>query len=318
MQSEKRTDSSALVVVTEDLDSLATYINESHRSCLECSRNAIGHAVEAGELLLKAKALVGHGRFENWIKKFTKLSPRTARAYMQVGKRWPELTKAKRQNAADLTIRDALAELASTSKKLTALPPLASDKAIVDARDHTLRKAVDSAVAAEKKAATWVHFPKGILMVGEGAFPDKSRIVEGKAEEVAPVPPKYEALVAHILDAVRNYVRDLDIGLTVEDACEGLNYAYCQVQDKGDAVLRPGVQASSTEPTVTPEDETLALGVASYLMRLREVSQKIGGEELYAKSPAKLRHNLDLALTDANGSIAGLYTCWSEQKGERP
>lgn len=224
-------------VADTDLASLAVDINESHRSCLECSRNAIGYAVEAGELLLKAKPLVGHGGFEGWIRKFTKLSPRTARVYMQVAQRWPELAKAKRQSAADLTIRDFLAELASTSKKLAALPPPAVDKVLAGARTGSLKKAVGDAVAAAKTAARYESHPRGVVIVGKEAQLSPP-VIEGKAEEVAP-PRRHQLLTAHILHAVRTYISEIDSDLSAGDACEALNEAYIQIQDRGDAVLRP-------------------------------------------------------------------------------
>ena len=225
------------VVVEGDLASLAVDINESHRSCLECSRNAVGYAVEAGEMLLRAKSLVGHGGFEGWIRKFTKLSPRTARVYMQVAQRWPELAKAKRQSAADLTIRDFLAELASTSKKLVSLPPPAVDKALASARTGSLKKAVGDAVAAEKTAARYESHPRGVVIVGKDAQLSPP-VIEGEAVEVAP-PRRHQLLVAHILKAIRSYVSEIDAELSAGGACEALNLAYCELQDRGDAGLRP-------------------------------------------------------------------------------
>jgi hypothetical protein len=101
-----------------------------------------------------------------------------------------------------------------------------------------LKKAVESAVAAEKKTALYQHFPRGVLMVGKNAFPDPPAVIEGKAEEVEQ-PLRHQLLVAHILKAIRSYIDEIDPELSTADACEALNLAYCDVQDRGDAVLRP-------------------------------------------------------------------------------
>ncbi len=63
-------------------------------------------------------------------------------------------------------------------------------------------------------------------------------MIEGEAVEVAPL-RRHQLLVAHILKAIRNYVSEIDADLSAGDACEALNLAYCDVQDGGDAVLRP-------------------------------------------------------------------------------
>jgi hypothetical protein len=65
------------VAALSDAD-LAKAINDKVRSMLASYRSSVGHAVEVGELLKEAKARVGHGNFEPWLKEHCNLSFRTA------------------------------------------------------------------------------------------------------------------------------------------------------------------------------------------------------------------------------------------------
>jgi hypothetical protein len=69
---------------------------------------------------------------------------------------------------------------------------------------------------------------------------------------------------------------------------------------------------------VAPEVQQISEQVCSLLLRLREVSQKIPPVNLYARFPAKLRHNLDIALADAHRFVTGLHSAWNEQGEAQP
>lgn len=94
------------------LAKLATEINEHHRAAETALRSGLEHALEAGRLLMEAKGRCQHGTWGGWLEEHFEGSERTARVYMQVAKRWPEI-QAKRQHVADLTFRDALKLLAA-------------------------------------------------------------------------------------------------------------------------------------------------------------------------------------------------------------
>lgn len=266
-------------------------------------RKTVEHFRLAGLALIEAKERLPHGHFLPFLAEEVKIKARTAQAYMRLACELPKLPEKKAQRVAHLSFRDAMVELANTSKKLAALPAPAADKAIVDARDHTLKKVIGSAVAAEKTAARYTSVPGGVVIIGKDAQISPP-VIDG---EVAP-PRRHQLLVAHILHAVRNYVSEIDSELTAEDACEALNLAYCEVQDGGNDVLRPMAKA-------TAEEEELALAVGSLLLRFREVSQKISADDLYEQFPAKLRHNLDIALVEAHRFVTGLHSAWNQQHG---
>jgi hypothetical protein len=52
-----------LVALATDLPAR---INAAHADCAKAIASAIGHAIRAGELLLRAKAGVGHGQWQKW------------------------------------------------------------------------------------------------------------------------------------------------------------------------------------------------------------------------------------------------------------
>jgi hypothetical protein len=96
---------------SESLTTLAKCINEHHRQAEAAIRSGLEHALEAGRLLIEAKDQCQHGKWGSWLADNFEGSQRTARAYMQVAKRWPEI-EAKRQRVADLSFRDAARMLA--------------------------------------------------------------------------------------------------------------------------------------------------------------------------------------------------------------
>jgi hypothetical protein len=98
------------------LTDLAAQINEHHRAAESAMRSGLEHAMEAGRLLISAKSQCPHGEWGSWLADNFEGSDRTARAYMQIAKRWPEL-EAKRQNSAVLSIDGALKMLAAPKQK---------------------------------------------------------------------------------------------------------------------------------------------------------------------------------------------------------
>lgn len=89
---------------------LAIEINAEHLAAVGKARQALEHARRAGELLLQAKAAVGHGGWLPWLAANVKFSERTAQAYMRLAAGWDQL--AKSAVVADLPLRDALGLLA--------------------------------------------------------------------------------------------------------------------------------------------------------------------------------------------------------------
>ncbi len=96
---------------TADLTTLADKVNAEHRACEEAVGAALGHAINAGELLTEVKEGVAHGSWGAWLAENFEGSERTAQAYMKVYRRRDEI----RNGAADLSLRGALKELEAKS-----------------------------------------------------------------------------------------------------------------------------------------------------------------------------------------------------------
>jgi len=87
-------------------------IQHHHDLAGQKAQEAMQHALEAGRLLTEVKTALPHGQFTDWVSANTRIAPRTARAYMQLAHRIPELDEAKRQRVATLPLRKAIRMIA--------------------------------------------------------------------------------------------------------------------------------------------------------------------------------------------------------------
>lgn len=94
----------ANIIEAPPLEELAQRINAAH-AAFERSGTLIEYAIEAGTLLVVAKAQVGHGKWLPWLEEHFDGSERTARNYMLVSERQETLN---RQRVADLSLRAAI------------------------------------------------------------------------------------------------------------------------------------------------------------------------------------------------------------------
>jgi hypothetical protein len=85
---------------------LATEITREHEAATSAAQTAIEHARRCGELLIQAKAIIGHGGFLRWVAENCHVGERQARNYMRIAQNWEVI--ANRQRASDLTLRQAL------------------------------------------------------------------------------------------------------------------------------------------------------------------------------------------------------------------
>ena len=86
---------------------LAQRIMQAHDAATGSMRDAVGHAVRAGELLAQARAALPHGAFGAFCAALP-FAETTARGYMRLAR----LDPAKRQRVADMPLRLALLEVA--------------------------------------------------------------------------------------------------------------------------------------------------------------------------------------------------------------
>jgi Protein of unknown function (DUF3102) len=91
-----------------ELASIATLIRREHEAVGTSMRQAVDHAIAAGELLIEPKKQVKHGEWQTWLMANCDIAERTVQAYMKLARAPLE----KRNAVADLPLRDALASLA--------------------------------------------------------------------------------------------------------------------------------------------------------------------------------------------------------------
>jgi DUF3102 family protein len=89
---------------------LAGEIRKAHAAAVEHQRRGLVEAMRAGDLLIEAKALAGHGNWLPWLQEHCQLSERTAQLYMRLAKN-RSVIEAKSATVADLGIRGAIEAL---------------------------------------------------------------------------------------------------------------------------------------------------------------------------------------------------------------
>jgi hypothetical protein len=91
-----------------DLDELAQRIKEEHSTVAIALQQGFMHASAAGELLIQAKAKVGHGKWLSWLREECEISVRTASLYMRLAKNRGRIEDQIGNAVADLTLRGAM------------------------------------------------------------------------------------------------------------------------------------------------------------------------------------------------------------------
>jgi hypothetical protein len=99
---------------------LSSQINAEHHAVESAAQTAFAHALRAGELLLQAKRVVGHGGWGRWLAENFEGSERTAQLYMRVHERQAELP-GDPQRVADLSLREAARLLAKPKSEMERL-----------------------------------------------------------------------------------------------------------------------------------------------------------------------------------------------------
>ena len=94
-----------------DLVSLAAEIAEHHEAAVRSARDAVQHGLEAGRLLIQAKGAMPHGEWGKWLPANFPGAARTARRYMQLADKWPEI-ESKMAGHAIMSIDAALRAVA--------------------------------------------------------------------------------------------------------------------------------------------------------------------------------------------------------------
>jgi Protein of unknown function (DUF3102) len=141
------------IATTNNLDNLAARIRSEHLAAKLAARKTLEHAIQAGELLLEAKRLVGHGHWGDWLLDHCDVSERTAQGYMRLARNQAALA-SNPQSPALLTIDQALEALAKPNER--------ADRAIVSAAAEYL--------PAEGRGRLGVLLPRGAKIYDDVAL----------------------------------------------------------------------------------------------------------------------------------------------------
>ena len=108
------------------LTRLAGEIGAELAAAREHAMTAIQHAMNAGKLLIEAKAAIGHGNYEHWLRTNLGISKQTAAGYVR-------LFKNRDQIEEGMPLREALKAIAEPRPviRLTSIPLSADDLATV-------------------------------------------------------------------------------------------------------------------------------------------------------------------------------------------
>ena len=107
------------------LSDLAIAVRREYEACQTAARSAVAHAINAGELLLKAKharEFECTGGFGAWVKRHCQISLREAQRYMRAAKYRLILEKVDATRVSFLSLRGALQLISEELKSQAAAP----------------------------------------------------------------------------------------------------------------------------------------------------------------------------------------------------
>jgi Protein of unknown function (DUF3102) len=193
------------------LPDLAQAIEREHLAAHQAARTALEHALECGRLLIEAKAQVGHGRWLAWVEEHLSFGPRQATNYLRLAREVPKLSEGNRQRVSDLSMRDALNQLALNARAIRKLP-VAKAAEVMDAAETEALKNPLARVESERR-----------LWRDTASAPDQEKwtIVPAVADGCALSDERLLAAIEHVIS---------DFNLPPLVVLETLNEAYCRVQ----------------------------------------------------------------------------------------
>ncbi len=164
------------------LRKLAEGINGLHLGVEHNLHSALDGAIQAGQLLLTAKAGLHHGEWHRWLKTNIKFSERMARNYMRLARNQDRLG-AKRQLVAEMTIKEAIHTISNETQRIARLPAPIIDKAFNETGDEANLKGV------LRRAESHHRFQEFLRREQEQAGVDKTWVVVGE------LPPPFEETI---------------------------------------------------------------------------------------------------------------------------
>jgi hypothetical protein len=199
---------------------LARRVRSEHNAAEAALRTGVRHAMACGDLLLQAKAALGHGRFLPWLKE-SGVPERAAQRYTRLAKHRDRL-EAKSVSVSDLSVTEALRLLA---KPLAPEPVKWTGTNI----DVFASMRAEIAALAELVGSAWPDAPTNVVLDlrakrhRTGAWPTE-------ADVIAMREAKQNA--AERAAAVEKHAAEIE---EAETARERVAIAWCEARDRAEA-----------------------------------------------------------------------------------
>ena len=118
----KRKPAKSRTTARRPLVGLAGRINAAHRKCKQSLQAGAEYAVEAGRLLIEAKAKVPPKGWLRWLERHCEFPERMAQRYMRLARELPEALRADPTRVSELSQRAALELLADRDREEAGRP----------------------------------------------------------------------------------------------------------------------------------------------------------------------------------------------------
>ena len=226
-------------IVQHDLADLASQIKAMHRKAEDCAREAVGHALEAGKLLIQEKTQIQHGNWLPWLQDNCEVSERTARTYMQLAREYPKLEEPDRQRVANLPLRQAIKAAADCTVSLAKVASADLDTVAdrVESKGHgSINRIVREVVRDRKIADTCKadEFDPAVIADGRPASVERNNEF-GRWRVTLAADESYELLPGRIEEARKDEIYQGDISEAEELECRAKEFLGAAEEAKKEA-----------------------------------------------------------------------------------
>jgi hypothetical protein len=217
-----------------ELVDLAERIAAAHEAATISFDEGFRHAIDAGSLLIEAKAKLPHGGWLTWLKDHAKVGARMAQIYMRLAREVPRLSPGKAKRVSHLSIRQAMNSVSSTTSIINKLPVDDIEK-VFAAPDNGLVMAAKRAQSNNRTRE--LQAAAALVVTDEAAVQDFFDKAVAKIAAKRPEPTPKQLAETAALDTL-----SVDISSAIVDAwalypdiapqaiCDVLNYIYCEIQ----------------------------------------------------------------------------------------
>jgi hypothetical protein len=160
------------------LDALALRINEQQARIEQAWGMTLELAKQAGEMLIEAKRLSGHGNWLPWLEANCRVSASMAEKYVKIAKGWDLLAVGNPEHVPNLSIRDAV-KLLAKPRQPKAEPPETIDAEFSEVTEDNVSQ--PDPLLANPIAALMLSLEAEFMRL---PVSDRGKAVEGSIEQL--------------------------------------------------------------------------------------------------------------------------------------